>query len=132
MEVDLDDTWIGRDGERVQTRIDRRLFALEDHRHAQLCCGAFDCRQQIEVVLCTLDGRHEDMQTSVSRLDAQRRANDAGIGDAALRGLVRLKPDTVTTVRLKPDTTIVRLKPDATLDTHLPLRQRRTIDMQIL
>jgi hypothetical protein len=84
VKIDFDHARIGRDGEVVQTRIDRRLFTLDDDRHAQRRGGALECRKQIEVILRPLDRRHEHMQPALSRLDADRRANHAGIGHATL------------------------------------------------
>ena len=39
--------------------------------------AVFDGGDQIEIVLASADRRHEDVQPSVPRLDAQRRAHDA-------------------------------------------------------
>ena len=74
--VDLDDAGIGRDGELVQARIARRRFAFDDDRRAHFGDDGFDAGDQIEIILRRLNRRHEKMQPSIARLDAQCRAND--------------------------------------------------------
>ena len=61
-----------------QPRVARRRIAFEQHAHAERSRRRFDGGDQIEVVLDRLDRRHEDVQDTAARLDAQRRTDDSG------------------------------------------------------
>ena len=68
-----------------QPRVARRRIAFEQHAHAERARRRFDGGDELEVVLERLDRRHEDVQDAAARLDAQRRADDAGGRFAARR-----------------------------------------------
>ena len=73
--VHLDHTGIRRDLEHVQTRIIRRRSSLDDDRHLQRRSDLFNCRQKIQVILHLFHRWHEEMQTALTRLNADRRAD---------------------------------------------------------
>ncbi len=76
MHVHLDYSGVRGDPEHVQARIPRRRFAFDDDRQSQDARGVFQRRDQVEVILCFLHRRHEDVQPAVARLDAERRPRD--------------------------------------------------------
>ena len=101
LHVHFDDAGIRRDEEMRQPRIVRRRIAFEQHAHAERARRRFDGRDQIEIVLERRDRRHEDVQDAAARLDAQRRADDAGGRlDRAMAaiGARRRRPSPVPTV----------------------------------
>ena len=102
VDVDLDDTRVGRDLQQRQARVARGRVAFEHDLHAQLGRRGFDRRDQVEVVLQAGQRRHEDVQHAalaavlglglraigahrVAHLHAQRSAGDPVRGLLALR-----------------------------------------------
>ena len=71
----------------LQSRIPRRLVALDDHRLLQRLGGGFHCRHQFEIVLERVRGRHEYMQQAAARLHAHRRPDDMRRGFPGQRRL---------------------------------------------
>jgi hypothetical protein len=62
MDVDLDNTGVGRDAEIQQPRIAAgRRIALDEDRLAEHLGRILDCGDEIEIILGALDRRHEDM-----------------------------------------------------------------------
>src|SRR5262249_53584893 len=72
VEVDLDDAWIGRDLDVTEARIVRWRRPLEHDGKGERRSRIFDSGNQIKVVLGCGKGRHEDMETPVPRLHAER------------------------------------------------------------
>jgi hypothetical protein len=73
LEVHLDDSRIGGDADVVEPDVGTGGRALEDHGRLQGRRGFLDGGHQIEVVLGALDRRHEHVQASLPRFDAERR-----------------------------------------------------------
>ena len=78
LRVDFNDARVGSDLDVLNPCIVRREIALEDDRHLEVVGGAFDGGDQIEIVLQTIERRHEDVQPPLSRLDAEGGADDGG------------------------------------------------------
>ncbi len=89
MDVDLDDARIRRDAERVESRIARRLIALDDHRLRQRLGSGLHRRHQLQIILERVRGRHEYMQQSVAHLHAHGRPDHMRRGFPGQRRLAR-------------------------------------------
>ena len=75
--VDLDDAGIGRHLDHIETRIGRRVVALDLHRHAGLLGGLFDGSNQRSVIFSVVERRHEHADCVAAGLDSQSRADGA-------------------------------------------------------
>ena len=71
MRVDLDHARIGCDRQAGQAAVARRIVAFEDDRDVERGGACLDAREQIDVVLEEGEGRQEDVQHAVARLDAE-------------------------------------------------------------
>src|SRR3989442_7758275 len=76
--VDFDDTRVGRHGEHSYARIARRRIAFEPQRHLEAGRGVLDGRDQGKVILDAGDRRYEDVELPVAHFDTQRRMDDLG------------------------------------------------------
>ena len=76
--VHLDHSRIRGDEKVWQPGIVWRRIALEQHAQAEGLGRGFNGGNQIQVFLDRLQRRHEDVQDSAARLDAQRGTDDAG------------------------------------------------------
>src|SRR5262245_16525181 len=76
MKIHLDDTGVWRDLDVVQPMIRWRRFAFDDHRHAQFSYRGFNSGDEIEIILGGCNRRHEHMEPTVARLNAQCGANN--------------------------------------------------------
>ena len=93
LDIDLDDTWIGRHLDDVQARVGRRLIAFHMDRHMELGCGRFNDCKELEIVFQPFEWRHEHAKPPVARLDRQRGTDwDAG----SRRGRDRRRERTLT------------------------------------
>ena len=88
--VHLDHAGVGRDAEFVQARIFRRRFAFDDDGQTGFVRGRFDARDEIQIIFHPFDGRHENVQPSIARLDAERGANNPRRGFARRGTAVRI------------------------------------------
>ena len=68
---------VGRQLEVLQAVIVRRRIAFQDDRHLQFGGGLLDRGDQTQIILEPLDRRHENVQPSLARFDAQRRADQS-------------------------------------------------------
>ncbi len=73
MNVDLDDTRVGRHHQAFDPVVTRRLVALQHHRHFQVRGGGFYGGHQFQVMFQQRHRRHEHMQTPFPGFHAQRR-----------------------------------------------------------
>ena len=80
MDVDLDDTGIGRHLDHVQPRVGRRQIAFDVERQVELGGRGFDGGEKLEIALELLDRRHEHAEPALARLDRERGAHRNGLG----------------------------------------------------
>ena len=90
MDIDLDDPRIRRHLQILQATVGRRRIAFDPHGQGQGGRRVFDRRDQLEVILQSLQGRHEQVQPAVARLDTDRRPHHVGSRLAASRRCGRL------------------------------------------
>ena len=82
MDIDFDHARIGGDAQHRQAGVARRLIALEDHLQAGLAGARLDRCDQLKILIEGGGRRHEDIETAVTRLDAQRGPGNTRIGSA--------------------------------------------------
>src|SRR5262245_31185616 len=71
MNIDLDDTGVGRDLDDVQTRILRWAVALYMDRSEELGCGVLHGREQVEIIFDGFDRRQKNIEAAVAWFDDQ-------------------------------------------------------------
>ena len=76
MQIYFDDARIGCDGQLVQARIAWRYFAFDDDGQAKILGGGFNARDEVEIILGGRHGRHENMETSMARFNAEGGADN--------------------------------------------------------
>ena len=85
VQIDFDHAGVGRDFQHVETRITRWCVAFDGDGRSELGGGVFDGGDEFEIVFERRDGRHEDVELALARLDAERGADNPRGGLAAAR-----------------------------------------------
>ncbi len=78
-DVHLNHPWVRSDHEFLDAVIRWGGVAFDADRQIQLCGGVFNRSQQLQVGLQPSQWRHEDKQLAVTRLNAQRGADNAAV-----------------------------------------------------
>ena len=90
-DVDLDDSRVGGDRQRLQPAVRRRTVALDDDSAARRGRGGLDPRDQVDEIIRGVGRRHEYEQQTVSDLgDDSRGGRRVGVLDNRL-GLIRIE-----------------------------------------
>ena len=76
VDIHLDHARVRRDAEQLDARVARRRIALDPDLELELGGGVFDAGDQRQIVLDTLERRHENMQPPVPNLNAQGGMDD--------------------------------------------------------
>jgi hypothetical protein len=72
----------------VQPPVARRLVSFDHHLHVQLGSRGLDGGDEIEVVLQVRERRQEDVEPTITRLDAQSSMHDLGQPGVVVRYLL--------------------------------------------